>query len=75
MSTVQMGIRVPSHLYEKLVASADQAKTSKTVVVLTALAQHLNSKEDVPLEVRVLELEAKVEHLQRFITQQTDVEA
>lgn len=74
MSTVQMGLRVPSHLYEKLAESADKANTSKTVVVLAALAQYLNSREDVPLTVRVSELEAKVERLQRAITQPADVE-
>lgn len=69
MSTIQMGIRVPSHLYEKLLEKANETNSSKTVLVLTALAHYLNSTEDVPLAMRVSELETKMDQLQQLITQ------
>ncbi len=74
MSTIQMGIRVPSPLYEKLTERAVQVRASKTEVVLTALAQYLDSGKDAPLAVRVSELETKVEELQSLMKKLTGAE-
>jgi predicted DNA-binding protein len=67
MSSVSVGVRIPSNLYEKLLAHANQVHASKSEVVISALAHYLGSTEDVPLSKRVTEIEAKVEELQALV--------
>ena len=64
MATIQMGIRVPTLLHEKLKERAQREKISKTEVVLSALARYLDSLEDVPISVRIAELEQRVASLE-----------
>ena len=74
MSTIQMGIRVPLLLHEKLQERAQQENVSKTAVVLSALARDLDSLEDAPLSVRIAELERRVASLEaeRVVSSQKD---
>ena len=44
---------------------------SKSEVVLSALAQYLDSASDVPMAVRMAAVEKKVEHLQQLLEKQT----
>ncbi|MEO0971060.1 MAG: CopG family transcriptional regulator [Cyanobacteria bacterium J06639_18] len=64
MSSVSVGVRIPSSLYEKLITHVNKVHVSKSEVVISALAHYLESTEDIPLSERVASLEAKVEELQ-----------
>ncbi len=67
MSSVSVGVRVPSNLYDKLLAHTSKVHASKSEVIISALAQYLESTEDIPLSKRVAELETKVEELQVLV--------
>ena len=67
MSSVSVGVRIPSNLYEKLMAHASKVRVSKSEVIISALAHYLESTEDLPLSERVAELETKVEELQVLV--------
>ncbi len=67
MSSVSVGVRIPSNLYDKLMAHANKVNVSKSEVVISALAHYLESTEDIPLSERVASLEAKVEELQLLV--------
>ncbi|MEH1862536.1 MAG: DNA-binding domain-containing protein [Nostoc sp.] len=56
----QIVVRLPLHLLEKLNNYAQKTGTSKTDVVVGALAQYLGCTETVPLNQRLAELEFKV---------------
>ena len=71
VTTHQVGVRVPDRLHEKLAEHAAALKVSKSEVVLSALAQYLDSASDVPMAVRMAEVEKKVEHLQQLLEKQT----
>ncbi|ELR98087.1 hypothetical protein [Gloeocapsa sp. PCC 73106] len=60
MSSVSVGIRIPSNLYEKLINHAHKVDTSKSEIVISALAKYLDATEDVPLSVKVANLEKRV---------------
>ena len=67
MSSVSVGVRIPSDLYEKILDRTSKAHVSKSEVVITALANYLGCSEDVPLSQKVADLEAKVEGLQTLV--------
>jgi len=67
MSSVSVGVRIPSNLYEKLLAHTSKVHVSKSEVVISALANYLGCTEDVPLNQKVADLEAKVEELQVLV--------
>jgi metal-responsive CopG/Arc/MetJ family transcriptional regulator len=60
MSSVSIGVRIPSNLYEKLMAHTSKVRVSKSEVIISALAQYLESTEDIPLSQRVAEVEKKL---------------
>jgi metal-responsive CopG/Arc/MetJ family transcriptional regulator len=60
MSSVSVGVRIPSNLYEKLLAHVNKVHASKSEVIISALAQYLESTEDLPLSQRVAEVEKKL---------------
>lgn len=64
MSKPQIAIRIPPSLLEELNKYVEQTGTSKTDVIVSAIATYLGCGSDVPLNQRVAELEAKVEELQ-----------
>ncbi len=67
MNTVQLGIRIPSSLNQRLTAFMEQTSMSKTEVVVSALASYLGCTEEVPLNERVASLEAKVTVLEGLV--------
>jgi predicted DNA-binding protein len=67
MNTVQLGIRIPSSLNQRLTAFMEQTSMCKTEVVVSALASYLGCTEEVPLNERVASLEAKVTVLEGLV--------
>ena len=67
MSRSQLAVRIPQFLQEKLNSYVDRTGTSKTEVVVGALAHYLGCTEDLPLSQRMAALEAKVEELQALV--------
>jgi len=69
MSKSQIAIRIPSRLLEKLNEYVERTGTSKTEVVVGALAEYLGCAEDIPISQRVAALESKVKELQALMKQ------
>jgi len=67
MNTVQLGIRIPSNLNERLTAFMSETGRSKTEVVVNALASYLGCIEEVSLNERVASLEAKMALLEASV--------
>ena len=67
MTKPQISIRISSPLLTELNQYVKQTGTSKTDVVVSAIAQYLESAEASPMSQRVAELEVKVEELQGLI--------
>jgi hypothetical protein len=67
MSSVSVGVRIPSNLYDKLLAHTSKAHSSKSDVLISALASYLGATEDLPLSQRVADLEAQVEELRALV--------
>lgn len=67
MSTVSVGVRVPINLHEKLKKRATIMKASKSEVILTAIAQFLESSEDAPLAARMTNVERRLEELESLV--------
>ena len=67
MGKPQIAIRIEPSLLEELNNYVERTGTSKTDVVVSAIATYLSSGSKVPLSQRVAELETKVEELQLLI--------
>lgn len=72
MDKFQVGVRVPERLHEKLVASAKQADTSKSEIILCALAQYLGDTEDIPITQRVAKLEQRMSDLESEVANKAE---
>ena len=64
MGKPQIAVRIPPSLMEKLNSYVEKTGTSKTDVVVSAIAQYLGCPESVPLSQRVAELEARMAELE-----------
>ncbi len=64
MGKPQIAVRVPPSLFSKLNSYVSRTGTSKTEVVVGALAQYLGCAEDVPLSQRVAEVERRLAELE-----------
>ncbi len=71
MSSVSVGVRIPSNLYEKLINHAHKINTSKSEVIISALASYLNSAEDVPISIKVADLEKRIMALEEQQSKQS----
>ncbi len=60
MSSVSVGVRVPSNLYKKLEFHYSEVHLSKSEIIISALAQYLDCTKDIPLTQRVAEVERKL---------------
>lgn len=60
----QIAVRVPRSLFSKLKRYVQQTGISQTDVIVSALAKHLDSVEDLPMIQRILELEKRVDSLE-----------
>lgn len=67
MAKSQIAVRLPPSLLAKLNNYVEQTGTSKTDVVISAIAQYLGCADSVPLSQRVAKLETKVEELQALV--------
>lgn len=72
MTKRQLGIRVPDSLLERLDRYAKEKNTSKTDVVIGALAKYLDSPESIPLKERVTVVEERVSKLEAKLEQIAD---
>ena len=65
MGKRQIAVRLPDSLLERLNSYIKEKKTSKTDVVVGALAQYLDSPENVPLKERITALENRLTHVKK----------
>ncbi len=64
MPSVQVGVRIPHHLHQKLEAHATVTESFKSEVIISALAHYLDCTEDIPLTQRVTDVEQKLAALE-----------
>ncbi len=60
MGKSQLAVRIPQVLHDKLNSYVERTGTSKTDLVMIALATYLACAENVPLSQRVAELERRM---------------
>gem|GEM_PF-1869477 len=63
MSRISVAVRIPEALHKLLEAYMSNTRSSKTEVVINALAQYLSATEEVSLNQRVKALEYQVSQL------------
>ena len=66
-TTHQVGVKVPLLLHEKLKEHAAALNVSKSEVVLSALAQYLDSASDVPMAVRMAAVEKRLTEVEALV--------
>ena len=64
MAKPQIAVRMPPYLMAKLNSYIEKIGTSKTEVVVSAIAKYLDCSEDVPLSQRIAEIERRVAELE-----------
>lgn len=67
MSNNSIGIRIPTNLHKRLESYIAETHSTKTEVILNALAQYIGASEEVPLSQRVAALEAQVLELKGLV--------
>jgi hypothetical protein len=67
MNTVQLGIRIPANLNQRLTDFMEQTGISKTDVVVSALASYLGCTEEISLNERMASIEAKMAQLEAMV--------
>ena len=60
MRKPQIAVRMPQNLFDELNQYVEKTGTSKTDVVISAIAEYLGCADSVPLSQRVAELERKI---------------
>ncbi len=58
--SVSVGLRLPVYLHDKLVAYATQVQASKSEIIVAALANYLDNAEDVPISIKMADLEKRI---------------
>lgn len=69
MSSLQFSVRIPPDLDRKVKEYAVKNNTTKSDVMIAALARYLGYESKVPLTQRVVQLEEKMAELQGQIEQ------
>ena len=64
MSVPQFSIRIPPELEQRINDYAKENRTTKTRVMIDALAYYLGCIDDLPLSRKVIELEKRVTSLE-----------
>jgi hypothetical protein len=59
MSKSQLGLRIPTSLFNELNSYVEKTGTSKTEVVCSAIAEYLGCADSIPLSQRMTELERR----------------
>ena len=67
MGKPQISVRIPSSLMEKLNSYVERTGSSKTEVMVGALAQYLDCAEAIPLSQRMTEVERRVAELEVLV--------
>jgi hypothetical protein len=67
MSNISIGIRIPTNLHKRLEAYIAETHSTKTEVILNALAQYLDASGEMPLSQRVKALEAQMLELKSLV--------
>ncbi|MEI2583867.1 DNA-binding domain-containing protein [Scytonema sp. PRP1] len=68
MTKPQIAVRIPKSLFVKLSNHVERNRTSKTEVVVSALADYLGCPEEVPLNQRIAKLEERLRLLETTLT-------
>ncbi len=69
MNTVQLGIRIPSSLNQRLTAFMEQTGMSKTEVVTNALTSYMGCTDEISITERMASIEAKMALLEALVKQ------
>jgi predicted DNA-binding protein len=69
MNTVQLGIRIPSSINERLTEFMEQTSMSKTEVVINALASYMGCTDEISITDRMASIEAKMALLEALVKQ------
>ncbi len=72
MGKPQIAVRIPPSLMEKLNSYVEKTATSKTDVVVSAIAQYLGCAESVPLSQRLAEVERRVGELEARVNSDSE---
>jgi hypothetical protein len=67
MSNSAIGVRIPPNLQKRLESHIAETHSTRTEVILNALAQYLGASEEVPLTQRVSALEAQILELKGLV--------
>ncbi len=67
MSKSQLGLRIPTSLFNELDRYVEKTGTSKTEVVCSAIAEYLGCADSVPLSQRMAELERRFTELENSL--------
>ncbi len=60
MSKSQLGLRIPTSLFNELNRYVEETGTSKTEVVCSAIAEYLGCADNVPMSKRMAEFEKRL---------------
>ena len=69
MASLQFSVRIPPELDQKVKEYAVKNNTTKSDVMIAALARYLDCESKVPLTQRVVELEQQIAEVQEQIEQ------
>lgn len=69
MSSLQFSVRIPPELDQKVKEYAVKNDTTKSHVMITALARYLDCESKIPLTQRVVELEQQMAEVKEQIEQ------
>ncbi len=72
MAKSQIAVRVPPSLLAELNQYVEKTGTSKTDVVVSAIAQYLGCAENVPLSQRLAEVERRVGELEAKVNSDSE---
>ncbi|MGB5593220.1 MAG: DNA-binding domain-containing protein [Crocosphaera sp.] len=64
MSKSQLGLRIPTSLFNELNRYVEETGSSKTEVVCSAIAEYLGCAENIPLSQRMAEFERRLAALE-----------
>ncbi|MGK7878461.1 MAG: DNA-binding domain-containing protein [Xenococcaceae cyanobacterium] len=67
MTKSQIAVRIPPLLLERLNSYVKRTGTSKTEVVVGAIAEYLGCAEDIPLTQRMARLEERMAELEALV--------
>lgn len=67
MEKPQIAVRIPPSLLDKLNSYIEKTGTTKTEVVINAIAQYIGCVDSVPLTQRMAELERQMKELRDLV--------